>query len=55
MICPNCHKEITEEEMKLWKASAKPLAEKWIADMAAKGLPGQAVYDEVEKLIAETK
>jgi TRAP-type C4-dicarboxylate transport system substrate-binding protein len=55
----NTHKQViytpTAAEMTLWKASAKPLAEKWIADMDAKGLAGQAVYDEVQQLIKETK
>ena len=41
---------LSPEEMKLWHAAAKPIHEKWIADMEAKGLPGRKVYDEAKRL-----
>lgn len=39
-------------EYEKWKAIAgKPLLDKWVADMAAKGLPGQKVFDEAVRLV----
>ena len=38
-------------EFEKWKALAgKPLQEKWVADMEAKGLPGQKILDEAFRL-----
>lgn len=45
--------EPSPEEIRLWKDALKPLQEKWIKDMEAKGLPGKAIFDETTKLIAE--
>jgi len=44
---------LTPEEMKLWHAAAKPLHEKWIEKMEAKGLPGRKVYEEAKRLNSE--
>ena len=41
---------LTPEEMELWYAAAKPVNEKWIADLEAKGLPGRKVYNEARRL-----
>jgi TRAP-type C4-dicarboxylate transport system substrate-binding protein len=41
---------LTPEEMKLWYAAAKPVNEKWVADMEAMGLPGRKVFDEARRL-----
>ncbi len=41
---------LTPEEMELWYKAAKGPNEKWVADMEAKGLPGQKVYDEARRL-----
>ncbi len=44
---------LTPEEMKLWYAAAKPINEKWVAEMEADGLPGRKVYDEARRLAKE--
>ena len=44
---------LTPEEMKLWHTAAKPLHEKWIEKMEAKGLPGRRVYEEARRLAQE--
>jgi TRAP-type C4-dicarboxylate transport system substrate-binding protein len=44
---------LTPEEIQLWAAYAKPIHEKWIGEMEAKGLPGRALYDEAMLLISE--
>lgn len=43
----------TPEELELWYAG-KPLQDKWIADNEAKGLPAQAIYNDVQRLIKES-
>jgi TRAP-type C4-dicarboxylate transport system substrate-binding protein len=40
---------LTPEEEQEWLDAAVPMHEQWIAEMDAKGLPGQKVYDEVMK------
>jgi len=40
-------------ELTKWRQALAPLHQKWVADMEAKGLPGQKVYDEAVRL-AET-
>jgi TRAP-type C4-dicarboxylate transport system substrate-binding protein len=42
--------ELTPEEMKLWYAAVKPMQEKWIEEMEAKGLPGRKVFEEAKRL-----
>jgi TRAP-type C4-dicarboxylate transport system substrate-binding protein len=45
---------LTPEQIKVWYDLVKqPIHDKWIADCNAKGLPGQAVYDEALKLAKE--
>jgi len=42
-------------ELAGWKQALAPLHQQWIADMEAKGLPGQEVYDEAVRLAAQYK
>lgn len=45
---------LTPEEIKVWYDLVKqPVHDAWIADCNAKGLPGQAVYDEALRLAKE--
>jgi TRAP-type C4-dicarboxylate transport system substrate-binding protein len=44
---------ITAEQLQAWKDLAKPIQDAWIADTASKGLPGQAIYDKIQQLIAK--
>ena len=41
---------LTPEEMKLWHDAVKPIHEKWIGEMEAKGLSGRKVYNEAKRL-----
>ncbi len=43
--------KIAPEELAKWKAVADEINKKWISDMKAKGLPGQAVYDDTVSLL----
>lgn len=43
------------EEAKWIAAAGQPLRDKWVADMKAKGLPGQAVLDECIRMVKEYK
>jgi TRAP-type C4-dicarboxylate transport system substrate-binding protein len=45
----------TADEMKLWVAAARPVQEKWIADMEAKGLAGKKVFDQYQAAIRDYK
>jgi TRAP-type C4-dicarboxylate transport system substrate-binding protein len=58
-FCEDNHHTLTRlspEEIKVWYNLVKgPVHDKWIADCEAKGLPGQAVYDEALRLIAAHK
>ena len=43
-------------ELERWKGiGGKPVWDKWVADMEAKGLPGQKVLDEAFRLIEKYK
>ena len=42
---------LTPEERSKWLALGKPVWEKWVQQMEAKGLPGQKVLDETIKLV----
>jgi TRAP-type C4-dicarboxylate transport system substrate-binding protein len=44
-----------DEQARWEKAAGQPLRDKWVADMKAKGLPGQAVLDEAIRLVKEYK
>jgi len=44
---------ISQAEAEKFKKAVAPLYDSWIADMEAKGLPGQEIYDEVLKLSAK--
>jgi len=41
------------DEKKKWAERAKPVVDKWIADMEAKGLPGKKIYEETRQLLAK--
>lgn len=51
--------DLSPEETKRWKEACKPVWDKWLASVEAKGLPGKAVLDEAqrlsEKFLAEHK
>ena len=42
---------ISPEEQKKWAAVAKPIHEKYLSDLEAKGLPARRVYDEAKRLL----
>jgi TRAP-type C4-dicarboxylate transport system substrate-binding protein len=42
---------LTPQEREKWSKAMIPIHEKWIKAQEAKGLPGQAVYDEAKRLI----
>lgn len=44
---------LSSEQQEKWKGICKPIWDKWVADTEAKGLPGKAVLNEAEKLIAK--
>lgn len=46
---------VSEEQAKEWGTIVQPIYEKWIADMASKGIDGQALIDEARALMAEYK
>jgi TRAP-type C4-dicarboxylate transport system substrate-binding protein len=46
---------LTPEEQKKWMEKAKPVTDKWLADVEAKGLPGKKIYDETKQLLGKTK
>jgi TRAP-type C4-dicarboxylate transport system substrate-binding protein len=41
---------LTAEETAKWRTAVKPVHEKWVADMEAKGKPAKKVYDEAMRL-----
>jgi len=45
----------TPDEMKLWRESAEPLHETWIARYEKEGLPARKVFDKLTQLINEHK
>lgn len=46
---------LTPEEIEAWAKLAKPLHEKYINELEAKGLPGKAMYEDIMKFISEKK
>ena len=44
---------ISEEEAQDWFAVVEPIYDEWIADMATKGIDGQALIDEARALMEE--
>lgn len=44
---------ISEADVAAWKEASKPVVERWIADMAGRGIDGQALIDRAKALIAE--
>jgi TRAP-type C4-dicarboxylate transport system substrate-binding protein len=43
--------QLSPQQVTKWKKITRPVWDRWIADMKAKGLPGQAVADEAERLL----
>ena len=39
------------EQRKIWNDQLRPINEKWVADMEAKGLPGKKIYEDARLLI----
>lgn len=46
--------ELPKAELAKWKARMDPIYKKWIADMQAKGLPGEKVFKEASSLIEKS-
>jgi TRAP-type C4-dicarboxylate transport system substrate-binding protein len=42
---------LSSEEKKRWIERSRPVTEKWIVDMDAKGLPGKKAYEETRQLL----
>ncbi|MEM0949294.1 MAG: C4-dicarboxylate ABC transporter, partial [Pseudomonadota bacterium] len=42
---------ISEEETARWRELAQPVYDKWVADMQAEGIDGQALIDEARALM----
>lgn len=42
---------LSEDELQKYRDAATVVTEKWLADMEAKGIDGQKIYDETVKLI----
>lgn len=42
---------LDEEQTAVWRERAQPIYDKWVADMAEKGIDGQALLDEATALI----
>jgi TRAP-type C4-dicarboxylate transport system substrate-binding protein len=42
---------LSPEEQKKWFDRIKPLNDKWVADMEAKGLPGKKIFEEASQLV----
>ncbi len=38
--------------MARWKAAARPVIDRWIAETDARGLDGRALYEEAKALVA---
>lgn len=45
--------ELSEEELQTWRSAVSDIYSEWIADMNSKGLPGQEVFDETQRLIEQ--
>ncbi|WP_322864910.1 TRAP transporter substrate-binding protein [Aquicoccus sp. G2-2] len=44
---------INEEDAKQWRTLVQPIYDSWVADMNKRGIDGQALIDEAQKLMAE--
>lgn len=44
---------LTPEEQKRWDDKVNPVADKWVADMEAKGLPGKKILEETRQLVTK--
>jgi TRAP-type C4-dicarboxylate transport system substrate-binding protein len=45
--------DLSPEEVKRWKETCKPIWDKWVAGVEAKGLPGKAILQEAQNLSAK--
>jgi TRAP-type C4-dicarboxylate transport system substrate-binding protein len=44
---------LTSEQVEKWREICKPITDKWVTDMEAKGLPGKAVLNKAQSLVAK--
>lgn len=49
----NTHITLSEEESVLFRDALKPVVDRWIAEVASKGIDGQALVDRARELIAK--
>ncbi len=47
--------ELTGDKLTPWEEALKPVVQKWIDEMSAKGLPAQEIYDRAMELKAELR
>lgn len=45
--------KLSDAEIAKWKKITRPVIDRWLQDMKSKGLPGQAVFDETERLLKQ--
>ncbi len=45
--------QVADEQRQAWAAELEPVSEEWVADMEARGLPGQRVFDRWQDLLTE--
>jgi len=45
--------ELSDEQVEKWKKITRPVIDRWLADMKSKGLPGEAVLAETERLLKQ--
>jgi len=44
---------LTPEQRNKWKDICRPIVDKWLSDMKSKGLPGEAVLNDAQRLLEE--
>ncbi len=49
----NAHIQLSDEEWAEFEAAVAPVVDRWVAEMAEKGIDGQALYDRAFKLVNE--
>lgn len=45
--------KLSDEQVEKWKKITRPVIDRWLADMKSKGLPGEAVLAETERLLKQ--
>jgi TRAP-type C4-dicarboxylate transport system substrate-binding protein len=46
--------DLSPEEQARWKKVSKPVRDEWIKEVEGKGLPGKAVFDDINKIMSES-